>query len=195
MADNYDDPADIREKTIIQADNKEWAKDAHGGKLSHSKMLQEIDMRHPRVEKEDGGKKSWPIFTTHTGCWNCCGIKKWQKSDINVELGAGLSIYFRQMKFLACMFFLFSILSIPSLYLYSSASGNGIEGINDIKGLFSMTSLGNLGRIATEPCTSNWNMTTKAAELVNGTFFCQYGKMTDLLLFGAASGFTNHCGP
>lgn len=100
-------------------------------------MIAEREMRHPRTEKNGGVKKPFPIFTTKIGCWNPCGIKSWQKSDINVELGAGLSIYLRQMKFLACMFFLFSLLSLPSLYLYWNASGNGLDGSRDIKALFS----------------------------------------------------------
>lgn len=50
-----------------------------------------------------------------------CWCKDWQKSDIEKEVGIGVSFYFKTMKQLFLLFILCSILSIPQyFFLYKS---------------------------------------------------------------------------
>ena len=46
-------------------------------------------------------------------------------TEAEQELGIGITIYFRQLKFFAMIFFLFTILSIPSYMLYGTGPSYG----------------------------------------------------------------------
>jgi hypothetical protein len=61
------------------------------------------------------------------------------------ELGLGMSIYFKQLKFMSILFFLFSLFSIPAFWLFYSGHEATIQNIYDTKGIFSTFTLGNLG--------------------------------------------------
>jgi hypothetical protein len=65
-----------------------------------------------KLPKKDD--KPFSFFTTSTG-WHCC-FRKYRKTDF-AELGTGLSLYFKMLKFLIAFFLIFTILSIP-LYIY-----------------------------------------------------------------------------
>jgi hypothetical protein len=186
----------------------EWEKDAitphlekvNGG-LSYSKMMAELEIKHPRTVKESAdGPQRVPFKTcsTKTGFWmGCC--KSCSESDINLELGSGVAIYFRQLKFLAIMFYIFTILNIPAYFLYINGAETGItmDSVTNIKSLFSATSLGNIGRSFSEPCTSNspHSLVDDSDRNTAATFFCTYGKMTTLSLFVKANYHDNSCGP
>ena len=40
-------------------------------------------------------------------------------TEAEQEIGVGMTIYFRQIKFLVCIFALMTFLSVPSFYIYS----------------------------------------------------------------------------
>jgi len=61
------------------------------------------------------------------------------------ELGLGMSIYFKQLKFMSILFLLFSLFSIPAFWLFYSGHEATIQNIYDTKGIFSTFTLGNLG--------------------------------------------------
>ena len=48
-------------------------------------------------------------------------FEKWRESDIR-QLGVGISVYFKLLKFLSVLFLWFSILSIPAYIFYYSGS-------------------------------------------------------------------------
>lgn len=73
-----------------------------------------------------------------------CG-EKYRNSDLGEELGVGMSIYFKQLKYMACMFLFFTILSIPSFMLFYQGNESTNGNIYDSKSLFSTFTLGNLG--------------------------------------------------
>jgi hypothetical protein len=61
------------------------------------------------------------------------------------ELGLGMSIYFKQLKFMSILFLLFSLFSIPAFWLFYSGNEAQVKNFYDTKGIFSTFTLGNLG--------------------------------------------------
>jgi hypothetical protein len=59
-----------------------------------------------------------------------------------------MSIYFKQLKFMALLFLIFAILSIPSYLLFLHGNESERARLSDTKGLFSTFTLGNLGQSA-----------------------------------------------
>jgi hypothetical protein len=87
---------------------------------------------------------NYPLFSTHTGWHMFC--KRCRKTDL-AEIGTGVSLYFKMLKYLIILFLLFSIISIPSFIFY--ASGTRIdhreEGTSATNYILSVLSIGNLG--------------------------------------------------
>ncbi len=63
--------------------------------------------------------------------FNCClrnigvlalGREPRQLTDVENEIGIGLTIYFRQLKLLMILFFLFTVFSLPQISLFYTAS-------------------------------------------------------------------------
>ncbi len=82
--------------------------------LSLERLQSNYYERHMTINKS-----SYPLFSTNTG-WHCRG-KKWRKSDIR-ELGVGISIYFKFLKFMMCLFLWFTFLSLPAYFFYFNGS-------------------------------------------------------------------------
>lgn len=98
-----------------------YEKDASNG-LSSQKMKAKIDRTHPRSTVMENGVpvyKKWSIFGTHTGYFSY--NKSWRKSDMQ-EYGIGIVLYFQFLKYLGCVFFLLTLLSLPSMYLFYKAN-------------------------------------------------------------------------
>ena len=62
----------------------------------------------------------FPVWGTSTG-WFDDRCRSSRHSDIQERLGVGISIYFKQLKTLILMFFVFTVLSIPAFVIFSSA--------------------------------------------------------------------------
>lgn len=78
-------------------------------------MKFEMDLRHPR--RLAGGKlKPFKCCRTTTGSYGCL-CKKNTRSDLE-ELGLGITLYFKMLKFLIFLFAWFSFLSAPALFYY-----------------------------------------------------------------------------
>jgi hypothetical protein len=86
-------------------------------------------------------KSSYPLFSTRTG-WHCRS-KKWRNSDIT-ELGVGISIYFKFLKFMMCLFAWFTFLSLPAYFFYFNGSESH-KITNSFQYVLSAFTLGNLG--------------------------------------------------
>ncbi|CDW91797.1 UNKNOWN [Stylonychia lemnae] len=143
-----------------ERDSEYYQKDASNG-LSYTKMKQVINRLHPRVVI-DGVKRTYPLCKTKTG-WHCA-CKSWRDSDIR-ELGVGISVYFKMLKFFMVLMLWFAFLSIPSYFLYYTGNETE-EKSNSIKFFLSAFSLGNIG------------------QQVNVRLFCSYGSLDDLKIYG-----------
>jgi len=95
------------------------------------------------------------------------------------ELGLGISIYFKQLKFMVILFALFSIFSIPAFWLFYSGNEAKIKNFYDTKGIFSTFTLGNLG--ASGQLCKEVNKDFKTTE-----FQCSFGVMDSLILYAMA---------
>ena len=89
--------------------------------------------------------KKFKVCKTKTG--NFCCIKKFRSSKLT-SFGPGIVIYFQFIKYLAYVFSLFTIFSMPSFILYSSGNINKNSN-TDIKITFSSLTLGNIGQCKT----------------------------------------------
>ena len=142
-----------------------WNADAENGFLSYSKMKYVINQRQVRKlsvdtaesEQVNSAKKvvyeKYEICGTDTGSFTsiCCNDQS-RQSSISENLGAGMSIYFKQLKTLVCMFIAFTVLSIPAFILFWSGKSHNGNLLNDqsiaFNDLILALSLGNLGERA-----------------------------------------------
>ena len=110
----------------------EFNLDAENG-LSREKLRKEITARHPR---HPSGRK-FGICSTRTGGHSF--NQKARHSDISAY-GTGIVVYFQTLKYMACLYFLMSILSLPAMILYSKGAKDILDG-----GTIARFSLGNMG--------------------------------------------------
>jgi hypothetical protein len=109
--------------------------------LSFSKMKNELNQRAPRKVDEAG--VIVPIsLNAHTG-WHSTN-SSWRESEIQQELGPGISLYFKMLKYIGSLFLLFTLLSIFPMTIYFSGGAYEFEKIESQKWL-SITNLGNFG--------------------------------------------------
>jgi hypothetical protein len=108
--------------------------------LSYTDMIKAIEKKQPcRIVNGKPALYSW--CGSRTG-WHCA-CKKMRQSDIR-EMGVGISVYFKMLKFLMCLFLWFSFLSIPAYVFYSTGNEAGLKDTS-IKYVLSALSLGNIG--------------------------------------------------
>ena len=103
----------------------DWAPDSEPHKdilnnLSYTKMKNEINHREPRTFSKAGLIIKTPICFSSTGCH--CTYKSWRKTDME-NLGVGVNLYFKMLKYFGCVFFCFFLLSLYSILIYSSGNG------------------------------------------------------------------------
>ena len=87
--------------------------------LSHSKMINEINHKAPRGFDKIGNIAPQPVLTSRTGCH--CSFKTWRRSDLD-QLGLGVNLYFKMLKYLGFMFLLFFAVSLPTLAIFKSGN-------------------------------------------------------------------------
>ena len=112
-----------------------WPLDSDNGLLSYTKMRYVRDLKMVKRPKNADNKKieaeteklddetvfePFPVWGTSTG-WFDDRCRSSRHSDIQERLGVGISIYFKQLKTLILMFFVFTVLSIPAFVIFSSA--------------------------------------------------------------------------
>ena len=107
-------------------EHKEWPADADckeglSENLSHMKMVNEINHRQPRTQDSKGNVIEHSMFWSSFG-WHS-GHKTIRVGSKNIDLfGPGAILYMRMVKYLCLLFFLFSILSVPSVFIYSQGN-------------------------------------------------------------------------
>lgn len=82
-------------------------------------MQNEINHREPRGFSLAGTIEPHPLFSSKTGCH--CGSRKWRQSELE-QLGPGISLYFKMLKYFGLIFSLFFLLSLPSILVYSAGT-------------------------------------------------------------------------
>lgn len=94
--------------------------------LSHTKMVNEVNHREPRVFAESGTVEPHPLCSSGFG-WHSVS-KKWRETTDAVELlGPGIILYMRMLKYFAVLFLLFFVLSLPSMFIYWQGYGYAAE--------------------------------------------------------------------
>jgi hypothetical protein len=82
--------------------------------ISYLKMMNEINFREARMKNKEG--EPVPIsICARTGCH--CSKRKYRLSDLG-ELGPGVNLYFKMLKYFSCCFFLFCMISLPSIFIF-----------------------------------------------------------------------------
>lgn len=97
---------------------------------------------HPRQLMEDGTMKRFNVFKADTGRHAMC-FGSSTPGDFT-QFGTGLVLYFKFLKFMMTLFFVFCILGFPSLVFYALGGKlNSVEvtGIDSLQ----LTTIGNLG--------------------------------------------------
>ena len=125
-----------------------------------------------------------PISLCASTGWHS-GSRRWRESEIQKELGSGISLYFKLLKYIGCLFFLFTLLSAFPMAIYFSGGAYEFEKIESQKWL-SITNLGNLGEHQHKICTSV-DLPPVANEVAYVGFSCKKGRtLKGLLNFGLA---------
>lgn len=142
MSINADDLRDkLKEKKQIRRESVQWEADASNG-LSYQRMMHKVSLRHPRKLK-DNQRIPYSLCGTSTG-WYCL-CKRLRKAEIR-ELGIGMSIYFKFLKYMMTVFFLLTLFSIPTMIIfYNSNTPDDFGKLPLNKKMFSF-SLGNIGQ-------------------------------------------------
>jgi hypothetical protein len=112
-------------------------------------MMNEINFREARMRNKKGELVPISICGSSTGCH--CSKRKYRLSDFG-ELGPGVNLYFKMLKYLSCCFFLFCILTIPTILIFMGGDGYINEEMK-AGGLIMRTSLGNMDEFLTNTCT------------------------------------------
>ncbi|CDW82912.1 UNKNOWN [Stylonychia lemnae] len=103
-------------------------------------MKHVINKRHPRRKLKNGQRVPLKWCGSKTG-WHCCGCKH---SDLG-EMGVGVTVYFKMLKFLMILFLWFFLLSLPSFLFYYSGNQISTEKLT-LKHIITAFSLGNIGQ-------------------------------------------------
>ena len=133
------------------------------------------NLRHPRQVIE-GERVRFRCCSTKIGRFSLSGNEK-TITEAEEELGIGMTIYFRQMKFFALIFTILTLISVPSFILFSlgkSPSGQG---------LWFNLSLGNLGY---EDLACSYSK-VQESELVEINLECSVGIISAMLEFGLST--------
>jgi hypothetical protein len=85
------------------------------------------------------------VCCTELGRFSFCGSINNKQPEIEKELGIGILIYFRTLKFLCGLYTVFTILSIPLFIVYFGTNNNGVDLDFDLKSICSEITLGNIG--------------------------------------------------
>jgi hypothetical protein len=115
--------------------------------ISYLKMINEINFREARIKNKKG--KPIPIsICAKTGCHSAKRLNRYSDFD---ELGPGVNLYFKMLKYFSCCFFLFCIISLPSIFIFI---GGGAYENEEMKtaGMIMRTSLGNMDEFISNSC-------------------------------------------
>jgi hypothetical protein len=116
--------------------------------ISYLKMMNEINFREARMKNKKGELVPISICGSSTGCH--CSKRKYRLSDFD-ELGPGVNLYFKMLKYFTCCFFIFCLISLPSILIFYGGDGYINEDMKTA-GFIMRTSLGNMDEFITNTC-------------------------------------------
>jgi len=96
--------------------------------------------RHPH-KVINGRRMSMKCCGAKTG-WHCA-CKRMRESDFR-EMGVGISVYFKFLKFMMLLFLWFTVLSIPAYFFYYTGNQTPVQK-KDLNYALSALTLGNIG--------------------------------------------------
>jgi hypothetical protein len=150
--------------------------------LSQEKLKVYMDSVHARVKvKDKNGNitlEKRPFCATKSG-WFCCRPSM-RQSDF-AEYGMGMVIYFQFLKFMATMYCVMTVISIPSMVFYFSGNPTDRLSMSD---LIPALSLGNIGQSETACASGIYEPSTSLVEI---TINCPFGKLDEVTSFGQVS--------
>jgi len=118
--------------------------------ISYIKMINEINQRGARYKDEDGKMKEFGLCSSGPGTHS--SKRSWRTGNLDV-LGPGIILYLKMLKYFACWFFVFTILSLPIVIIFGS--GSAFKDQRAIAALVGRSSLGNLGIYENYECAYN----------------------------------------
>ena len=78
-------------------------------------MINEVNHREPRGIRQSQEVGDFPLWSSRVGSHSTS--KKWRKTDLDI-LGPGIILYLKMLKYFGLCFFLFFLISIPSMWIY-----------------------------------------------------------------------------
>lgn len=135
-------------------------------------MKNEINYREARTKNSKGELVPISICGSTVGCH--CSKRRCRKSEID-ELGPGVGLYFKMLKFLSSLFFLFTILSVPSLAIFLSGESFLDSGLHPIVYWVTSTTMGSLNEFKTLECAHSQIESNSVTTAPSMKFRCQSG--------------------
>jgi len=123
--------------------------------LDYEKFKKSVEGSHART------KFGKPYSCTEACCQfqtgSHCLFNTTEESDLD-KFGVGMVLYFRFLKYLIAFFFIFAILSAPSLYFAIRANNSlEVDGFKDYKGMLYYTTLGSIEQGVTKCAKASAN--------------------------------------
>ena len=144
-----------------------------------------MNTRHAREEyiDENNRRKIRPrrICGTRTGNFACC--KSVRKSDL-ADYGVGVVFYFQFLKYMACLYFVMAVLSIPAMFIFYNGNTERSSDL-DIGSLVTQFSLGNLGASDTACGSGVYDKknVVDGNKIASIPLSCPYGKLAAIQNF------------
>ena len=135
-------------------------------------MTEKVSKAHPFVLVDDERKK-YPICETRTG-YNCKS-KHCRVTGLK-EMGPGITIYFKYVKYMTVLFLIMSFVTLPHLVFFVGAGTKEYQRSKTISSFFGITTLGNLG--AAERFCSNGSNTETVG------LYCKSGNLESIYILG-----------
>lgn len=148
--------------------------------LSYSKMMHEVNKLEPRKVLPNNVRAPYGL------CMNAgrhSSKYESRKSEFN-DLGVGINLYFKMLKYLQCLFLVMLLISLPSLTFYCSGSMFDTEKMA-IPRWLGYLSLGNINTYKTITCSNSGQIPPVKNKLTYMAFKCPKGyQLVGLQQFG-----------
>jgi len=120
--------------------------------LSYSKMISTVYHKSPRTFDEQGIIMKVPLCTK-AGSHSDSRHKR--RSNLN-QLGTGVTLYLKMLKYFSWYFCAFTILSFPTMWIYIGGDAFDTKEISPVQFL-SLATLGNLNNFQKIECEKHYN--------------------------------------
>ena len=180
-----------KEGELEQAQQEYQEELNNNGALSRAALIDHIQYNHPKYKDSETEEiENWSICENMGSLIICSCMTRRKIPKGSRSLGLGASLYLMSLKAYLKVFFVLSILAIPSCIILGS--GNNVANSSTQGGvakLFSMVSLGNIGYLAAYACNSNNIALQNAADPSTKTFnlTCPRGILSKIISVGLSN--------